>query len=208
MKILCVVLGLSWTGVCLAAQGQDTLAVFPEACVVPQATLDSLTERGRCWIRALGQRCTRNNACMVQCIASGQGRGVGGGCWHTCFAYRGLWIDSVGGLESCPEPEPLPAPPPPEVTCSPTPAGVATITAEVIGMPADTVLRIAAMAVEGGSQVYGTKLELTGVAPGEVVLDFRSLFYLPRRDTVSLGAGMHCHLRVALLSPPPDVDGF
>ncbi|MFC5491373.1 hypothetical protein [Dokdonella soli] len=64
----------------------------------------SLTSRESCLIEKLRERCDIADDCLVSCIASGQGREVGGGCWHICFEVKNdlsKWKPPQG-MDSCP----------------------------------------------------------------------------------------------------------
>lgn len=63
-----------------------------------------LTPREGCLIEKLSVRCDMADDCLVSCIASGQEREVGGGCWHICFEAKNdlsKWRPPVG-MDSCP----------------------------------------------------------------------------------------------------------
>ena len=45
----------------------------------------ALNDREHCFATALSAHCNPTNDCLVTCLVSGQGRDIGGGCWHICF---------------------------------------------------------------------------------------------------------------------------
>lgn len=58
-----------------------------------------LTAAETCWIEKLSKRCAPSDDCLVACLASAQARGIGGGCWHVCFATKFLlreWREPEG----------------------------------------------------------------------------------------------------------------
>ena len=77
------------------------LATAP-ACVAMAVPKVQLTTYERCALRAFAARCTRGDECMVRCFASGDGRNIGGGCWHVCYAYTGVPMHPLPpGQEAC-----------------------------------------------------------------------------------------------------------
>ena len=72
-------------------------------CKTGPASGVRLTEKEVCQIDKLKGRCTPADDCLVACLASGQGRQVGGGCWHICFQTKfdlSKWA-SPTGLSRC-----------------------------------------------------------------------------------------------------------
>ncbi len=68
-------------------------------CKTQPASGIQLTEREVCQIGKLKRRCTLADDCLVACLASGQGRQVGGGCWHICFETKfdlSKWTSPTG----------------------------------------------------------------------------------------------------------------
>lgn len=59
-------------------------------CQVKPAGQREYSEEERCLFSLLENRCAPGDQCLLDCFASGAGDGVGGGCWHICFAYTGL----------------------------------------------------------------------------------------------------------------------
>jgi hypothetical protein len=45
----------------------------------------TLTAAEKCWTKELSTQCSPANDCLVACLASGQARLIGGGCWHVCW---------------------------------------------------------------------------------------------------------------------------
>lgn len=56
---------------------------FQSCSVAPSRELDS---REKCQIEKLAARCLPADDCLVQCLSSADGKKVGGGCEHVCFA--------------------------------------------------------------------------------------------------------------------------
>ena len=56
-----------------------------------------LTAAEACWVKELAAQCSPANDCLVACLASGQARQTGGGCWHVCWP-------NVPGFDSWQEP--------------------------------------------------------------------------------------------------------
>ena len=48
----------------------------------PQVVLSAAEQ---CWVKELAAHCSPANDCLISCLASGQGRRIGGGCWHVCW---------------------------------------------------------------------------------------------------------------------------
>lgn len=56
----------------------------------------------QCAVEVFRARGLEGDECMADCIESGEGRSVGGGCYHLCFAYSDLeWPEAPAGLDSC-----------------------------------------------------------------------------------------------------------
>jgi len=72
-------------------------------CKAKPAAGIQLTEKEACQIDKLKNRCTPADDCLTACLASGQGREVGGGCWHLCFDNKfdlSKWT-SPTGISQC-----------------------------------------------------------------------------------------------------------
>lgn len=61
-----------------------------------------LTPYEECVIDLYKKRSNEGDDCIVDCLASGEGRVFVGGCWHTCFAYSGVH-KSPSGMKNCKE---------------------------------------------------------------------------------------------------------
>lgn len=61
---------------------------------------DSLTDRQRCVMREFERDSLPGAACMIPCIRDGSGYGIGGGCWHVCYAYPGVVMPSPNALNT------------------------------------------------------------------------------------------------------------
>jgi hypothetical protein len=58
-----------------------------------------LSPREACWASLLKSRCNAHDTCVLKCLLSGEGRTVGGGCFHICANT----LTRVGGeLLPCP----------------------------------------------------------------------------------------------------------
>ena len=79
---------------------------------------DSLTVRQRCFISEFERDSLPGAACMTQCIRDGSGYGIGGGCWHLCYAYTGIPIPAHARFEHCPSAGPGPVSPRPMLSCA------------------------------------------------------------------------------------------
>ena len=55
-----------------------------------------ITEKEKCQVRLLCARGTRTDACLIKCILTGEGKNVGGSCYHSCdglyVRVDGLWV--------------------------------------------------------------------------------------------------------------------
>ena len=71
---------------------------------LPEASVE-LSERDRCRVFLLAARCTVADKCLVACIRNGEGKNIGGGCFHICNAYRQWVWEPPTGWDTCP-PEP------------------------------------------------------------------------------------------------------
>jgi len=75
-----------------------------------------LTDYDRCMIRALRARTTPEDDCLADCFESGKGRHIGGGCYHVCFAHKGVrsniatWRDPEGWQACDSTVNPVPGP--------------------------------------------------------------------------------------------------
>jgi hypothetical protein len=72
------------------------------SCALPIERGVELSAGDRCLIGALAQRCTGLDQCFVDCLTSGAGVNVGGGCGHIC--NRGAqqrWAFPVGAWAQC-----------------------------------------------------------------------------------------------------------
>ena len=86
-----------------AAPAAESLGLAAKpACVGLAQPKIQLTTYERCALRAFAARCTPDDACMIRCLTSGQGRNIGGGCWHVCYAYTGVPMTPLPpGQEAC-----------------------------------------------------------------------------------------------------------
>ena len=82
---------------------------------------DSLTDRQRCVIREFERDSLPGAVCMIPCIRDGSGYGIGGGCWHVCYAYRAVVMPSREHFQHCPDAGPAPVSPRPVITCKSAP---------------------------------------------------------------------------------------
>ena len=91
------------TAAARAAPAADSLALAPKpACAAMAAPKVQLTTYERCALRAFAARCAPDDTCMIRCLASGDGRNIGGGCWHRCYAYSGVPMNPLPpGQEVC-----------------------------------------------------------------------------------------------------------
>jgi len=78
---------------------------------------DSLTPRQQCVIAEFERGDLPGRACMVECIKDGSGYGIGGGCWHVCYAYTGVPMPRPERFDHCPDSGPEPVSPSPIVAC-------------------------------------------------------------------------------------------
>lgn len=78
---------------------------------------DSLTDRQRCFIREFERHSLPGASCMIPCIRDGSGYGIGGGCWHVCYAYGSVVLPSIQHFQHCPVAGPGPVSPRPVVKC-------------------------------------------------------------------------------------------
>ena len=69
-------------------------------CSSPIAAGVTLSEEESCLLAVLRPRCDAVDKCLVDCIASGRGQNVGGGCFHLC---GWVVVEDRGKLYKCPE---------------------------------------------------------------------------------------------------------
>ena len=60
------------------------LATLDGTCQVASLPSVQLTAAEACWVEALVAECSPASDCLARCLTSGQGRLIGGGCWHAC----------------------------------------------------------------------------------------------------------------------------
>jgi hypothetical protein len=61
----------------------------------------TMSPRQRCVYNAHRARCAYEDVCLLQCLYDDSGRDIGGGCWHTCFAYSGVRYTEPPAVASC-----------------------------------------------------------------------------------------------------------
>ena len=71
----------------------DGKCVETKTCDPPPVVLDS---EERCLIGLLEARGGERDQCLVECMKSGEGRCVGGGCWHMCRTPMDKWEQPPG----------------------------------------------------------------------------------------------------------------
>ena len=60
------------------------------------------TEQETCVFALVEERCGLGDQCLLDCWSERRGAGVGGGCWHVCFAYSGLPMPELpAGARAC-----------------------------------------------------------------------------------------------------------
>lgn len=85
-----------------AALFADSLAAAaqPSCQAIARPTV-RLTRYERCALRAFARRCHPDDGCMIKCLATGDARTIGGGCWHVCYAYTGVPMVPPPGTDAC-----------------------------------------------------------------------------------------------------------
>ena len=85
-----------------------SLAFFLSAMVLTSCVNDQveLTLREQCAIDVLRVREAAGDDCMANCIESGEGRNIGGGCQHLCFSFTEVGSEKIewsrpAELDSC-----------------------------------------------------------------------------------------------------------
>ena len=53
-------------------------------CSFTPAQLASASPQDACMIQVLAKRCNAKDSCLVDCLANGGAKGIGGGCYHIC----------------------------------------------------------------------------------------------------------------------------
>jgi hypothetical protein len=81
----------------------ESLAPAPKpACAAMAQPRVALTPYERCALRAYAARCAPADSCVIRCLASGNARNIGGGCWHVCYAYTDVpMTPPPPGQEAC-----------------------------------------------------------------------------------------------------------
>ena len=69
-------------------------------CSAPIAAGVTPSEEESCLLAVLRPRCDAVDKCLVDCIANGEGKNIGGGCFHLC-GWVVVW--DRGKLYKCPE---------------------------------------------------------------------------------------------------------
>jgi hypothetical protein len=52
-----------------------------------------------CAISRLSKRCNAKDRCLIECLRTGSGRNIGGGCWHVCAHSDGFSEHLSGAWE-------------------------------------------------------------------------------------------------------------
>ena len=69
-------------------------------CDYSKRDISHLSEIEQCRLRLLAARCNAKDKCLINCIISGEGQNVGGGCFHNCGH---VLVTSDGSYYECPE---------------------------------------------------------------------------------------------------------
>tara|TARA_R110000868_G_scaffold294140_1_gene554675 strand:- start:122 stop:436 length:315 start_codon:yes stop_codon:yes gene_type:complete len=72
----------------------------PLSSVLETATVE-LSEVEKCVIALHHERGLEGDKCIVDCMINGEGRNVGGGCYHMCFAYSDIEWHELPETEKC-----------------------------------------------------------------------------------------------------------
>lgn len=65
--------------------GPDFRDMLDGKCVASNINPVALNDYEDCFVTELSRLCSAANDCLISCFVSGQGRQIGGGCWHMCF---------------------------------------------------------------------------------------------------------------------------
>jgi len=97
---------LAGVAACTSGRGYRSQTEADEACRATEdcsgITLDAgviLSPQDQCWALILRRRCNPYDKCILKCLLSGDGRSIGGGCWHLCGH---IFVSVNGTLYPCP----------------------------------------------------------------------------------------------------------
>lgn len=92
---------LLWLPSCVSSQQRaaalEKVCEEREPCPTLDEALVELTERERCQVEAFGASCDPVSRCFANCLLSGEGRLIGGGCYHACG-----WVYVPSAKAFCP----------------------------------------------------------------------------------------------------------
>jgi len=71
------------------------------SCDTPVSDDIILKDHESCWLKLIRARCGSEDACLATCLARGEGRRIGGGCWHVCGTYRVVDWEEPEGWSEC-----------------------------------------------------------------------------------------------------------
>jgi hypothetical protein len=166
--------------------------------------VDSLTDRQRCFIREFERDSLPGAACMAPCIRDGSGYGIGGGCWHLCYAYTRVVIPRPERFAHCPDAGPEPVSPRPVVTCTSAP-GKREIRVRFVDAATNAPIRSGMLlrpSSSGGlaraDSLGAVSMPITGTVPIQYMGHARGFAYMV--DTISVEQNSVCDVLVRLTS--------
>jgi hypothetical protein len=191
---------------CQQSQRRAVVAVDIEASQHPASLIgdDSLTDRQRCFMREFQRDSLPGAACMIACIRDGSGYGIGGGCWHVCYASRRIVMPTRERFEHCPAPGPAPVSPRPVVTCT-SASGKRELRIRFVDAATNSPLRSAMllrpssrMGIAQADSLGVLSMSITGTLPVQYVGRARGYAYVV--DTVSVESNSVCDVLMRLSS--------
>lgn len=73
-------------------------------CEVAARNPKRLSNEWQCVLDLYIGRCNPEDVCLVDCIAHRKAERIGGGCYHSCYAYTGIRWTRPQGVDECNEP--------------------------------------------------------------------------------------------------------
>lgn len=174
-----------------------------QGCVVAADTLAAASPRVQCFVRAFQRRCDEGRQCMTRCAISAAGAGIGGGCWHLCYAYTGRELPNDPEFDRCPAFVPPPIPPeiPHHWTCDSAATGTRRLTGTILRDSTAEPIRFALLMPETSARVE-TQVDSAGnfmladVPAGSARMRILSIGYTNRLVDVPPTGPFSCHVTI------------